>query len=243
MSKIDPKVLSKIKKCLALSSSSNPHEAAAAMRQAQALMRKHGVEAHDVSMSEIGEATVKSRTMARDKPASWEVSLAAMVGKAFGCKMLMSRMLYPADCREYVNEGQFVFIGLKAQSQIASYTAEVLGKKCKAARQNWIKENSGSIRWAGGNKSTITRMGDAFSEGWVRAIGQLVRDFANPPEIDSAIAKVIENKNPNTKESIRREIKKFGENEWRAREMGFHAAKGESLYRPMTSEKENLKLA
>lgn len=38
MSNIDPKILSKIKKCLALSSSPNPNEAAIDMRQAHALI-------------------------------------------------------------------------------------------------------------------------------------------------------------------------------------------------------------
>jgi hypothetical protein len=39
MSVIDPKILNKIKKCLALGASANPNEAAVAMRQAHALMR------------------------------------------------------------------------------------------------------------------------------------------------------------------------------------------------------------
>ena len=66
---IDPKVLGKIKKCLALSSSDNPHEAAAAMRQAHALMAAHGVSAEQITMADIGEAHASSRTMARNKPA------------------------------------------------------------------------------------------------------------------------------------------------------------------------------
>ena len=81
---IDPKILGKIKKCLALSSSDNPHEAAAAMRQAHALMAAHGVSAEQITMADIGEAHANSRTMARNKPAQWEGALAAMVGKAFG---------------------------------------------------------------------------------------------------------------------------------------------------------------
>lgn len=242
MTAIDPKILSKIKKCLALSNSPNPHEAAAAMRQAQALMRKYGVEAHDVSMSEVGEATVNSRTMARDKPANWELALTAMVGKAFGCKMLISRSLYKKSYRGHANEGQFIFIGQKVQAEIAAYTAEVLARKCKSSRQIWIKENSEAIRSAGGKKSTITRLGDAFSEGWVGAIEQLVQDFANPPDIEQAINQVVASRSPSDKNFTGRELKKIGENERTAALMGFNAAKGESLYRPMTAEKENLKL-
>ena len=57
-------ILCKIKKCLALSASSNPHEAAAALRQAHALMNKHGVSAHEVTMADIGEARLEARPTA-----------------------------------------------------------------------------------------------------------------------------------------------------------------------------------
>lgn len=51
------KALDKIKKCLRLATSANPNEAAAAMRQAQALMRKHGIGQDDVSMADVMECT------------------------------------------------------------------------------------------------------------------------------------------------------------------------------------------
>ncbi len=44
------KALAKIKKCLALGRSTNPHEAAAAMRQAQKLMAEHGLNDTDVKL-------------------------------------------------------------------------------------------------------------------------------------------------------------------------------------------------
>lgn len=58
------KILDKIKKCLASSASANEHEAAAAPRQAQSLMRLH----------DIGEAEIE-----------WEATLAGSVADAFGC--------------------------------------------------------------------------------------------------------------------------------------------------------------
>lgn len=48
MAELDPKILAKIKKCLALASSSNPNEAATALRQARALMEKHGVTSESI---------------------------------------------------------------------------------------------------------------------------------------------------------------------------------------------------
>ncbi|PRD68741.1 hypothetical protein C6P61_09575 [Malikia spinosa] len=234
MSKIDPKILAKIKKCLALSGSPNPHEAAAAMRQAHALMRMHGVDAHQVAMVEIGESSAGIRTMSRDKPAHWEAALAAMVGKAFGCQMLISRMIYPKVFRKHVNEGQFIFIGQKGQAEVAAYTVSVLARKCKTARQKWIAEHLAGVSGERGGKSTVTRMGDAFAEGWVHSIGKLVADFANTPEIEQAIERHIAEKNVGA-DAPTRKIKTddIGRSEVMAARMGAQAAKGESLYRPM----------
>ncbi len=156
------------------------------------LMEKHGVSANHITMSEIGEATAKSATMSRDKPANWEMCLAGMIGKTFGCKMMVSRSLYKSG-HGHVNEGQYVFVGLKQQAEIASYTASVLIRKCKKARSNFIAENMrGLSALGGGMKKKTTRMGDAFAEGWVAAISKLVTEFANPPEIDDAITQRID---------------------------------------------------
>jgi len=237
MSSIDPKILKKIKKCLALSASPNPNEAAVAMRQAHALMRQHGVDAHHVAMAEVGEAKTEIRTMARDKPANWEVALAATVGKAFGCQMLVSRMIVPKEYRAYLNEGHFLFIGQKAQAEVAAYTASVLVRKCKMARQKWIAEHRASLGAAGGNKAKATRMGDAFAEGWVGAIGKLVADFANPAQVEDAIERhVAEIKTGDNAPTRKVKPKDIGQDEIIAIQMGVRAAKGESLYRPMHAD-------
>lgn len=47
------KAIEKIKKCLALGKSANEHEAAQALKQAQALMREYGISDADVALSDI----------------------------------------------------------------------------------------------------------------------------------------------------------------------------------------------
>ncbi len=64
--------LKKIKKCLALSRSANEHEAAAALRQAQALMREHGLREKDVSLADVAEVKVKACSTAAN---AWELRL------------------------------------------------------------------------------------------------------------------------------------------------------------------------
>ena len=49
------KILDKIKKCLALSASSNEHEAEAALRQARKMMETHGITDLDIQAAEAEE--------------------------------------------------------------------------------------------------------------------------------------------------------------------------------------------
>ena len=138
MQELDPKILGKIKKCLALSASDNPNEAATAMRQAHALMEKHGVTAEGIIMGDIGEAKIKSRTMARNKPEQWEAYLAATVGKAFGCSMMVGSYVPTATARiKTINDGSFIFVGLKGQAQVAHGSKRTWAKSplCAAGKK------------------------------------------------------------------------------------------------------------
>lgn len=236
MSEINPKILSKIKKCLALSKSDNPHEAAAALRQAHAMMEKHGVTGENICQSDIGESEAKISTMSRDKPAAWEAHLAAIVGKAFGCQILIGRSIRESG-QGHANKGRFVFIGLKHQSTVAAYTASVLIRKCKSARAKWIQEKHSRL-----TKVALTKLGNAFAEGWVISISGLVNEFANPPEINEAIAKHIKSSvtTDASPDLVQKNAidKNFGSGVARAALDGMDAAKGESLYRPMNKNND-----
>jgi hypothetical protein len=240
MSNIDPRILAKIKKCLALGSSPNPNEAATAMRQAAALMRQHGVDAHNVTMAEIDKSTAKVHTMSRDKPANWEAALASTVAKAFGCQVLIRRNTVPKQYRHYLNEGQFIFIGQKGQSEVAAYTVDVLARKCKAARQKWFAQYGRELGSVLGGRGKTTRMGDAFAEGWVAGIDKLVANFANPPGIAEAIDRHIFEMNVGDSAPTRKiNADEVGLGERFAAAAGIRAASGESLYRPMSAKAPN----
>lgn len=237
MSSIPPSIFSKIKKCLALSASPNPTEAATAMRQANALMQKYGVTQAAIAQSEIGEAETPSRTLSRDKPAQWEARLVGVIGKAFGCQLMM---VGQRQKRGYANEGRYVFVGLKHQAEVAAYTAEVLIRKCKATRAKWLEENFGGLgRGIPGAKARMTRMGDAFAEGWVVQIHERVHAFANPEGIDAAISAHVCSRTSSDDSFETRGLKKIGNNEKLAAYAGMLAAKDEHLYRPCSRDEES----
>ncbi|WP_254912547.1 DUF2786 domain-containing protein [Pseudomonas putida] len=80
------RVIRKIKRCLALSKSSNENEAATAIRQAQALMREYRLTELDVRLSDVDEVqSEKSRATRRP---TWDRHLGAIVARVFGCRPL-----------------------------------------------------------------------------------------------------------------------------------------------------------
>lgn len=242
---IDPKILGKIKKCLALASSDNPNEAAIAMRQANALMAAHGVSAEQITMADIGDVSTKSRTMARSKPAQWEGALASVVGRAFGCQLMMRRSPIKRGAKAPLNDGAFIFVGIKAQAQIASYTFDVLARKCKKARSVWIAEKLSGISQMRGGKRMATGLGDDFAMGWVSKIAVVVQDFAQPETVENAIAKFIQaratTKDENTDLTRKPKIEDEHMREL-ARRSGMQAAAGESIHRPVHGGPQQLML-
>ena len=171
------KIFDKIKKCLALSASSNEHEAEAALRQARALMEKHSIDHADMLAYEACEESVRSG--ASRKPAGWESRLAAKIADAFDC-----RLIFVAGLKN----GEWTFIGVDAAPEVAGYAFAVLLRQCKRARTAHIDTFLRRCKTA-----TKTRRADLFCEGWVNfATGKLaafIGDERAENAIDAYVAK------------------------------------------------------
>lgn len=171
------KVLDKIRKCLALSTSSNEHEAAAALRQARKLMDAHGITDLDVLAAEAEERRAKAGVESR--PSNWETHLACLVADAFNCRVIFSQGRWvPAGRRP----GEWCYIGCGAAPEIAQYAFTVLHRQARRARDEHIKQRLKRCKLA-----TKTRRADLFSEGWVRAVAGTVSEFAGNEQQVAAI--------------------------------------------------------
>ncbi|MDH5409479.1 MAG: DUF2786 domain-containing protein [Gammaproteobacteria bacterium] len=169
------KVIEKICKCLALSESCNPNEAAAAIRQAQGLMKKYGISENQIITSNVKEAAVSSGT--NSKPPFWALALAEVIAKSFACKIFISS-----------KEGQnreFRFIGLGQSPLICSYTFRVLHRRLKRSRKEFIQTLDID------SKPEKTRRGDVFAQAWLFRITQLVNDFADTQESSETIEEYL----------------------------------------------------
>lgn len=170
--------LKKIKKCLALGRSANEHEAAAALRQAQKLMREHGLCEQDVSLADVAEVRVKACSAAAN---TWELRLVNMVAQAFGCERFSVLDGRYTDSGNFVRTRHWVFVGLHAAPTVAGYASEVLLRQCARARLAHIAKQPKNCK-----PITKTARGDAFALGWVAAASSLVERFAQP-EKDQAL--------------------------------------------------------
>ncbi|MGA0610529.1 DUF2786 domain-containing protein [Caldimonas sp. KR1-144] len=161
--------LAKIRKCLALGRSSNEHEAAAAMRQAQKLMVEHGLDAVDVDLAHVGEA--ESRAVMQT-PVSWEITLAHLVAEAFGCQTFTTRRVLVGRTRSSVAAIR-IFVGVGAAAEVAKYSFDVLSRQCAKARLSHIAKQPKNCK-----PITKTARGDQFANGWVHGVRDLVKRFA-----------------------------------------------------------------
>lgn len=147
----------KIEKCLALSKSSEPHEAARAMHQAQVLMEQFSIEHPELLAMGVGEQWGKSR--ATKTPPAYEVFLAQVVANGFGCEILFGRRWAAGKV-----EGGYIFIGAGPSPDVAQYTFTVLARKLIQARTAYTKEKLSRYR-----KNKVAAA-DLFCNGWVHAV-------------------------------------------------------------------------
>lgn len=93
----DPKneeaVLERIRKLLALSDSSNPNEAAAALARAQKLMQMHGISDKELSVASVSEEEcLLNKGLRRGRDAQM---LGGIVAEAFGLDYFVDNMKRP----------------------------------------------------------------------------------------------------------------------------------------------------
>ncbi|MDP3652430.1 MAG: DUF2786 domain-containing protein [Rhodoferax sp.] len=162
--------LSKIKKCLALAKSSNPHEAAAAMRQAQKLMAEHSLSETDITLADVLAVATPAR---HQTMTPWEVNLCDLIGDAFGCQYFCRTGRVLTKSLNVRKKMEYIFVGVGAAPQVASYTYDVLSRQCAGGRLEHIRKQPKNCK-----PITKTARGDEFARGWVIGVRGLIESFA-----------------------------------------------------------------
>lgn len=159
--------LRRIRACLRLTASDEPHEAAAALRQAQALMAQHGITADEVDLADVQTATRPAGRALR--PAAWLVGLANMVGAAMGACALFD----PLRTRSgWTGRVRFVAVGPRAE--IAAYAFTVCARQLADGRRRVLHRSCRLKR------ATRMRRANLWCEYWVEGAARHVQALALP---------------------------------------------------------------
>ncbi|CUB06741.1 DUF7168 domain-containing protein [Marinomonas fungiae] len=170
----DERILDKIKKSMALANSSDGNEVATALRQAQALMKKHGIGCDEVKLSNV--ETVKAKAGKSQNPPRYHQMLVQLISTAFAVKPIYHSGFDGADIE---------FIGFDSQPEIAAYCYEVLYRQLLNDRSFYQKTLS---RFKHANK---IRKADLFAESWVYGVSTKVVKFALTEEQSDILNKYI----------------------------------------------------
>ncbi|KTT01649.1 DUF2786 domain-containing protein [Pseudomonas parafulva] len=173
------RVIRKIKRCLALSKSSNENEAATAMRQAQALMCEYRLTELDVHLSDVGE--VESAVARAKRRPTWDRDLSSIIADAFGCQAF-SRRHWCRTTSRLVDRA--LFIGVTPAPQIAMYAYETLLNKLAQARREYVSQVRAGKRRSSYSPHTA---GDHFALAWVSAVHGRIHEMVPRGEEDPAI--------------------------------------------------------
>lgn len=214
--------MEKIKKCLALAKSTNPHEAAVAMRQAQKLMDIHDVTERDMSIADVSEV---SQRAAMQAVSTWEWELVSMIASVFGCRTMTGW--------DAAGQRKYDFFGIGATPEVASYAYKVLAKQCSEQRTLHIKAQPKNCK-----RITKTARGDAFAMGWVAGVRCKVQALAGNDADMALIDAYLEIKYPETKLAKIRDSRK-GQNVRDADSyLGYRAASSAQLHHGVGSTEQ-----
>lgn len=214
--------IAKIKKCLAMAKGGTPHEAATAMRQAQALMAQHGLTDREMSMIDVREVAVKAVSTAANR---WEVFLEAVVADAFGCERFGRTEGRYNDAGNFVRTRHCVFVGMDAAPTVAGYTYEVLSRQCARARLAHIAKQPKNCK-----PITKTARGDEFALGWVAGVQERIERFATGQRDEPLLLAYMEEKHPDLKTIKPRDSTRSRKPNEGHRIAGIRAAEGAQLH-------------
>lgn len=211
------KALDKIKKCLALSKSANEHEAAQALKHAQALMKKYELDERDVALAEIMQSSA-DRTVPFQAD-DWHWGVMWMVAEVFGCRPLQ-------------RGNKAIFYGTGSRPDLAAYAFDVIYRQLTAARRKWLKEQCKARKPA--NRKYLANQ---YCEGWIHGARRNVIGFVlkktEQQMLDAYADQYVHSVEPRRKNTKPTELQRAGDDAMRA---GYAEGKDVRLHKPMDGE-------
>jgi len=163
------RALERIKKCLNLAKSSEAHEAAAAMRQAQKLMAAFAVSEEEVLGLEVSATQVITPEPHKKSLPLYMNVLMSVCCSAFDCDALIEVGYKSGKARMAIR-----YFGLNGKDQLAAYAHEVMWRQMMEAWNEYRRYRPELFKERG------ARMG--FWVGWLQEVRSKVHAFAGKEE-------------------------------------------------------------
>lgn len=212
------KAIRRLKKLMALTSSSNASEASAALARAQKLADAHGITQDDIELSDISESICDYWPVGASKPPRYMAYLLQVIRDAFG-----------VDCILLGNGVSFY--GLYNRPELAVYTFEVLGRQLIKARKVFIKTQNKRIK-----ASTKTARGDKFAEGWIIAVLNKIEKLARTAREAELAGRWLEKKYTRVTRNARQSGKT--RDNGNALNNGYREGRQASLHHPVSGQEQ-----
>jgi hypothetical protein len=162
------KILEKIKKCFALSKSANPHEAAVALKQAHALIKKHNIDNQIVDLCEMTSGNYLHAAKLKKLPVYLN-KLLQIISSVF----LVDAVIFSDRNVENKFNKTIKFYGHESDIMIAEYAWITLSKQLIQNRKSFInKYTDKQIK-----NATKTKRANIYAIGWVSGIYEEIKDL------------------------------------------------------------------
>ncbi|ECE7751465.1 DUF2786 domain-containing protein [Salmonella enterica subsp. enterica serovar Ngili] len=174
------KMLSRIRKLMALADNTrNPHEAAAALRQAQALMSKYGVEPESVASGVIRTETCRNIPCNALSVPGWLNALVSVVCMASGCRSYYGWYQHSGKKKRR----SVTFYGFGERPEVAGYLFGVVCRQLKRDADHYLHTACAHPLL---KLSTVRRRMDEYRLYWVAGVWSVL-ESSEPPAPEKAV--------------------------------------------------------
>ncbi|MDD1780599.1 DUF2786 domain-containing protein [Enterovibrio sp. ZSDZ35] len=229
MSDAKRKALKKIAKCLELSNSSNINEAAQAIKMAQSLMRKYGLDQDDIDFISMGKTT--SETLLPTSISDAVLKIIRGINTRFGveCVLTNHKGLKKAE-----------FIGDADRAIFAAFAFDIVYREMN----EHIGQFRNSFQGSGTSQMELTRRVSSFTMGWLEGALAKLPKIAPTDDSDDKIKDYIDSQFKNIdRETFKQQLKEAMKAITDDYEKGMKKGKQISVSRPVGGARAVKRLA
>lgn len=220
MSEAKRKALKKIAKCLELSNSSNINEAAQAIKMAQRLMKKYGLDQDDIDFISMGKTT--SETLLPTSISDGILKIIRGINTRFGVECVLTN---------YKGLKKAEFIGDADRAIFAAFAFDIVYREMN----EHIGQFRNSFQGSGTSQVELNRRVQSFTMGWLEGALAKLPNIAPDGDADKKIRDYIDKQFENIdRETFKQQLKEAMKNITDDYEKGMRKGKQVSVSRPVS---------